>query len=147
MSQNPANKSISRSPTGMDGIWSFSSDSALNKTSATTPVVQSPYLIKRARSLDKDLGLIKKSTVFCCVGHKLKLCRVDSAERDTLCGCCHARIKIKPIHVVHYRCNECSVDACPDCLDDDMLDALIVARADATVRHKIQHTTIYLHLI
>ena len=69
----------------------------------------------------------------CCIsGHELVLVPVVR-ERNTVCSCCSANIRVKPIQVLCYHCHECNSDACGECVTEEMMEVLREERQKAMV--------------
>ena len=68
----------------------------------------------------------------CLKGHNLILVPV-TCERNTICGTCCAYIKIKPVQILCYHCEECNLDSCSQCVSEVMRETLMNERSRATV--------------
>ena len=112
-------------------VWSVN-ESSCDSSCSSESSEQSTYLNLNS------LGRNSRHNSNCCQdrcinGHCLVLIPV-TCERNAVCGSCCANIRIKPVHVFCYHCNECDVDSCSECISPDMLQILKVERSKALVR-------------
>ena len=112
-------------------MWSrsnSSSDSSCSSESSEEPTYLNLNVLPKPNRNNSKCCLDR-----CINGHCLVLIPV-TCERDSACGSCYAKIRIKPVHVLCYHCTECDLDSCSDCITTDMKEILMYERSIATVR-------------
>ena len=112
-------------------MWSrsnSSSDSSCSSESSEEPTYLNLNVLPKPNRNNSKCCLDR-----CINGHCLVLIPV-TCERNSTCGSCYAKIRIKPVHVLCYHCTECDLDSCSDCITTDMKEILMYERSIATVR-------------
>lgn len=109
--------------------WSNSQISSSSDSSESPKSNRYPTLGNSPRTSSRSSS---RSDGCCISGHELVLIPVVR-DRNTVCSCCSANIRVKPAQVLCYHCYECNSDACGECVTEEMMDTLRDERQKAMV--------------